>query len=398
MSSALSPDVLAYQTRLKRRIENAPNDLLRIEALVEMATLDAKTADTASAEAAIERAHYLAGNLLPAQRALGKTFAMYGDGLLAFHAARYSTAIGTILNTIEAARIARSEAIRARSLAMLALITGRLGAKGEALEYGVAALAIANKISDARAQVQAHVALGNLYLEREEAAAAEIEFSAANNASMSLNDPLTTAAVLSNLANAACTSAKLALDAYKNDGKDSKKCHEVVVASFTTCQTLLAQCRTSGNRYAEVAALGNLAEMHFMEGRNAQALAIINEALDVTRVSQNIDQLAYVLYLRGVYLLADNHTDEALESLTEALTYAKQSGFQDVQTRIYKTMAQCHEAKNAPIDALAAYKLYVAGIEMQQLAERANTQKMVDVRREFDSIRQRADNTRKTTS
>jgi tetratricopeptide (TPR) repeat protein len=394
MNPALSPDVAAYLARLQRRIDNAPNDLQKIEALVEMATLNVKTADSAAANAAIERAHYLAGNLAPAQRALGQTFAMYGDGLLAFHAARYSIAISTILNTIEAARIARSEAIRARSLAMLALITGRLGAKGEALEYGIAALTAANKISDARAQVQAHVALGNLHLEREEAGAAKLEFIAANKASMSLNDPLTTAAVLSNLAAAASIATKLALDEHKNNGKDSNKCREVVEASFATCQTVLAECRTSGNRYAEVAALGNLAEMHFMEGRNIEALALIDEALAVTSVSQNIDQLAYALYLRGVYLAAEKHVDEALASLAEALKYAKQSGFQDAQTRIYKTIAQCYEAKNEPVAALVAYKSHVAGIEAQQLVERANTQKMAEFRREFDLIRQRSASTR----
>jgi tetratricopeptide (TPR) repeat protein len=382
-------DISHYAQRLQRRIDNAPNELQKIEALVELATLYAKTAASDAAATAIERAHYLAGNLPPAQRALGQTFAMYGDGLLAFHAARYSVAISTILNTIEAARIARCEVIRARSLAMLSLISGRLGAQREALEYGVSALEIALKTGDARAETQARVALGNLYIERDEAAAATAEFVAANKASMSLNDPLTTAAVLSNLANAASTAAKLALVEYKSSNKDGDKCRDVLATSFATCQTVLSECRVSGNRYAEVAALGNLAEMHFIECQVAEALTLINDALVVARLAQNIDQLAYALYLRGVYLAADTQIDDALASLTEGLMHAKQSGFQDAQTRIHKAVAECYEAKNEPVAALAAYKLHVAGLDTQQLAERANRQKMAEVRREFDQMRGR---------
>jgi tetratricopeptide (TPR) repeat protein len=385
----MTTDLAQYRLRIQQRIDSGANTISQIEALVEMAGLQVRTAELKEANAAIDLAHLLCEKLERHDRAIGNTFAMYGAGLMAYYRAEYTVAISTLLNALESARMARNLIIRARSLAMLALICGRLGAQRDGLEYGLSAIEIANRVNDPRAIVQAHVALGNLYNDRDDPSAARQEFESALSASETLGDPLTIAAIHSNLAATAYTAARLAAEEGKRGDKEAIIARAVIESSFSICRDVLARCRVSGNRYSEVAALGNLAELHFLQGDVAQALTLINETYELAKISQNLDHLAYTEYLRGSYLLESKRVADAKASLQAGLAASKQSGYLDAETRIYKVIAQCFEADGEYGEAIAAYKNHIAGLDKQRAAERANMRKMADVRRQFDLMRRR---------
>jgi tetratricopeptide (TPR) repeat protein len=383
-----------YREYIQLRIDNADNPIGQIEALVEMAVLQIRTAEVTQADAAIERAYSMCETLTKPDRAIGNTYALYGTGIIAYYRADYTVAISALLNALEAARVARNLVIRARALAMLAFICGRLGSQRDGIEYGLSAIDIASRIGDARAIVQSYVALGNLYNDRDDPKSARQEFESALEACNQLGDPLTIAAVHCNLAASAYKAARAALEASNQlvgQDKADVESHTraMIDSSFSICRDVLRRCRESGNRFSEVSALGNLAEMVYLDGDLPQALSLINETYQLALQGQNLDQIAYTQYLRGLYLLESGQLADAKTALASGLVAAKQSGFLDAETRIHKVIAQCDEAEGNFINAIAAYKRHIAGIDKQRTIERFNMQIMADVRRQFDLMRRR---------
>lgn len=383
----MNRQVAEYLQQLERRIANTGAATAKAEAQADFALCQFRAGEIDSARATLDEVFALGLTLDRAEQARVTAIALCGEAVMLSHRGRYPEAVSQFLHTVEVAQTAGMPHIRARALAFLAVACGRLGAHRDGLEYGLAGLDAGIETNDLRAIVTARMAIANLHNEREQSDLALRYLREVTELAEALGDPFTLGAVKSSLASSSCNYATTLAAKSTNDALSIKDLNQALREAKKLGEDSLVHARASGYVFAELCALGNLAEVAFMEGKIDDAVVMIGQAFAIGVKLDSINNMAFSLLVWGGYDLHAGRVDEATRRLNEGLKYAKQAGYLEAEAKIQQKLSECYQKQGRLHDALDAQKRFATVLESQRLAELANLAVLTEAKREFQSAR-----------
>jgi diguanylate cyclase (GGDEF)-like protein len=364
----------AYLLSLRAALRDATSHGATADALADLAFAEMRVGRSAEAALHLDSLASLA-EAEPAAHL--DALVHYMRGVFDFYAGRTTAAVTNLLHARRHARNAKSEKLEARSLAVLCGSLARMGAQGDAFEYGTNALEHAIRIGDDRARVIAHISLANLYNDREDGRAALKEIDAAGDAMQRLNDPITRTSLHSSRVAALLLNAR---ELMANPVDESQK---LVQQTIDACRAAARAADESGHLKARVFCWGNLADLYMLANQSMDALATIDLCIQLCKQENASDSLASALHAKGSFLAQLGRHDEAIALLEQARDYALQSDYLGVQSLIEADRVTCYEKLGNLKMALEAAKAHARCLSLQRSAERASLDSLAAIKREF---------------
>jgi tetratricopeptide (TPR) repeat protein len=379
--------VADYLQLLKRRVVTAVDVAAKAEAQVDLALFELRTGKVDLANAMLGNVFSLGRSLDGLERLQVVAIAMFGEGVVHIHQGRFVEAVSQLLDTIEAARLARTPHICARALTYLARACTELAAYRDGLEYGLAGLDAGADTKDLRAIVLAHIAIAILHSKHQQPDLGVRYLQEVAGSAAELGDPFVMCIVKGCIAGAACNIAAAIAAGALIDASQENALKRALHDARGDAEDALAYSRTIDDLFSELAALGNLSEVAFMQENFAEAIAFVAQAYEIAVRLDSIHNASHLLLLWGGYNLKVGRVDEALGRLEEGLDYAKQSGYLEVEAKIQQKLAECYERQDRLLDALNAQKSYAKCIESQRVSELTNLVALTEAKRNFLSAR-----------
>jgi tetratricopeptide (TPR) repeat protein len=228
----------AYLLSLRSALRDATSRIETAEALADLAFAEMRLDRNAEAELHLDDLNTI---VQAEPSAHLEALLYYIRGVFDIYAGRTTVAVTNLLHARRHARNAQSEKLEARALAVLCTALARMGAHGDALEFGANALEQASRIGDDRARVTAHILLANLYNDRDDGRAALKEIESAGDAMQRLNDPITRTSLSSTRASALLRNAR---ELMANPTDDARR---LVQQTIETCRATARAADESGH-------------------------------------------------------------------------------------------------------------------------------------------------------
>lgn len=372
----MSPN--AYLVSLRTALRDATSPIETAETLADLAFAEMRLGRNAEARQHMDDLNALARAQPGAHL---DALLYYMQGVFDMYAGRTTSSVTNLLHARHHARNAHSEKYEARSLAVLCTSLARMGAHGDALEFGASALEQARRAGDDRARVTAHIMLANLYNDRDDGRAALKEIEAASDAMQRLNDPITRTSLSSTRASALL---RIARELMANPTDESRR---LVQQTIETCRATARAADETGHMKARVFCWEILAELYMLVNQPIEAIATIDYAIQLSKQENAADGLASTLQVKGSFLAQLARYEEAVALLEQAREYALQADFLGAQSLIEADLAASYEQLGNLKLALSAAKAHARCLGLQRSAERANLDSLALIRREFADAR-----------
>jgi tetratricopeptide (TPR) repeat protein len=386
----VNTQVAEYLQLLKRRVVTAHDAASKAEAQIDLAFCQLRLGEIDLAVTMVQEVFSLGRSLEGPEGLRVMAIAMYGEGVVRIYQGRIVEVVSQLLDTIEAARIARMPHIRARSLAVLTMACLQLGAYRDGLEYGLAGLDAGIETNDLRAIVLARIAIANLHSEHEKPDVAIRYLQEVAEAAAKLGDPFALCAVKGSLAAASCNLVIILAAKAENDGSGRESFTQALLDAQERAEDGLSYSRTIGHVFFELSLLGTLSELAFIKGDTDEAIALIGRAYEMSVKFKGLNSKAYALLQWGTYTLKAGSVDEAQSRFQEGLVCARQSGLLEYEAKIQQKLSECYERQGRLLEALQAQRGYANCIESQRMSELTNLVALTDARRDFLSARSKS--------